>query len=162
SLMRIRLGAGALLLTALAVSAPGAGFDCAKAHTRAEKLICATPELSKDDERLAVSYKNALAAAEKLPVADRNALKQEQVAWIKVRVANCPDAGCLQSAYQSRIAALDYYTAHAARAAADPADPTGTYSSDHGSLQVLRLEDGKVKVALMLSFGDHVGALDGE
>lgn len=52
--------AAALLLCA---GAQAASFDCAKAGAKVEKAICANPELSKLDERMADSYKKQLAAA---------------------------------------------------------------------------------------------------
>src|SRR5215472_14292419 len=40
-----------------------ASFDCAKAQTKVEKLICSNPTLSKADDALAAAYKKAMAAA---------------------------------------------------------------------------------------------------
>ncbi|MES2058890.1 MAG: hypothetical protein V4564_23325 [Pseudomonadota bacterium] len=40
--------------------AGAASFDCAKASTRVEKLVCSDPQLSRLDERLAAAYREAL------------------------------------------------------------------------------------------------------
>ena len=71
-----------------------ASFDCAKAGTKVEKLICSTPSLSKLDSDLADLYKDAL---RKEP-----ATRQEQVSWIKDR-NKCADAACLETSYKERM-----------------------------------------------------------
>jgi|GEM_PF-2521525 len=76
-----------------------ASFDCAKASTKVEKLICANAELSKLDEALAVEYADAL----KLP--DTANLKTEQKSWLKGR-NQCTDDTCIQAAYRQRIEAI--------------------------------------------------------
>jgi Uncharacterized protein conserved in bacteria, putative lipoprotein len=44
----------------LSVQAIAASFDCAKANTKTEHLICDNPDISKLDEDLESAYKNAL------------------------------------------------------------------------------------------------------
>ncbi|MDR3569120.1 MAG: hypothetical protein P4L43_13915 [Syntrophobacteraceae bacterium] len=78
-----------------------AGFDCAKARTNVEKMICANPQVSKLDSNLASLYKEALDAAN-----DPRALGNVQRAWLKTRNA-CRDGACLTRAYGVRIAALE-------------------------------------------------------
>jgi uncharacterized protein len=74
-----RAGPAALVLAALfaPVAAHAASFDCARAASAIEKRICADPQLSSDDERVAVEYRRALAAAP-LPFAVRD----DQRRWI--------------------------------------------------------------------------------
>ena len=50
----------ALLSLAGTASAHAASFDCAKARTGVEKAVCADPQLSEYDERIAAAYKRAL------------------------------------------------------------------------------------------------------
>jgi uncharacterized protein YecT (DUF1311 family) len=58
---RLAAAFAALLLAALVPSlASAASFDCAKARTKVEKLICADPQLSRQDEDLAKAYGEAL------------------------------------------------------------------------------------------------------
>lgn len=51
-----------LVLLALAAPVSAASFDCAKARTKVEKLICNDPQLSRQDEDLAHAYGEALKA----------------------------------------------------------------------------------------------------
>jgi len=88
---------GCLLLSA---PAQAASFDCAKAGTNVEHMICDNPELSKLDDELNESYKAAL--KDKSQVVS---IKQVQKQWVKVR-NSCPDTGCVESAYQKRIVQL--------------------------------------------------------
>jgi uncharacterized protein len=57
-----------------------ASFDCAKARTAAEKMICADAELSKLDERMAAAYAKTLARTK-----DKGKLKREQKEWLTRR-----------------------------------------------------------------------------
>ena len=55
-----------------------ASFDCAKATTKIEKVICANPKLSELHEKLSARYKKAL---ELSPVPEDS--KEQQRAWVK-------------------------------------------------------------------------------
>lgn len=77
-----------------------ASFDCTKAATSVEKMICADNNLSELDEKLGKAY---LEAGKKYP--DTTALKQEQRAWLKER-NKCGNSDCLRNKYQERIAVL--------------------------------------------------------
>jgi len=83
-----------------AVSAQGASFDCGKAKTKVEHLICDDAEISKLDEELNESYKAALKDK-----AQAASIKQAQKLWIKGR-NRCTDAACVRGAYQKRISEL--------------------------------------------------------
>ncbi len=108
------LAAGAMTIAA-AAPVQAASFDCAKAGTAQEKLICATPELSKLDEAVAAAYSQALA---KLAEPVKTAMRDSQRDWVKYRNAACPvpakpspdlvvtPAECLSSLYQNRQKAL--------------------------------------------------------
>jgi uncharacterized protein len=78
-----------------------ASFDCAKAKTKIDKLICSDARLSEADEKLNAAYKEVLA---KSPVPEDT--KQEQLEWVKQSRNTCKDADCLQQAYTSRISDL--------------------------------------------------------
>ena len=70
-----------------------ASFDCNKASTKTEKLICSENELSKLDENLASLYKEA---------AHIPGIKSEQRAWLS-QVKKCSDAKCIRNSYSDRI-----------------------------------------------------------
>lgn len=87
-------------LLALSCSAHAASFDCAKAETGVEKLICSDAELSKLDDALALAYSAALRLNDN-PMAVQQAQKQ----WLKER-DRCSDIACVKTLYASRITSL--------------------------------------------------------
>lgn len=76
-------------------------FDCAKASTGAERMICSNNELAQADVQLAQVYKAALS---KSP--DKAVLKKEQGAWIRNQRDACSDASAMLQVYQDRISQL--------------------------------------------------------
>jgi uncharacterized protein YecT (DUF1311 family) len=100
--------------------AQAASFDCGKARTAVEKMICADAELSKLDKKMAAVYKpidpriaapassfsDMRAAYKQMPpyIADPVGYRMEQRDWLKSRNA-CEDAACVKQAYQTRLAA---------------------------------------------------------
>ena len=52
-MIRLVAALAGLLLIAVAGPASAASFDCGKARTKVEKLICADPQLSRQDSDLA-------------------------------------------------------------------------------------------------------------
>ena len=81
--------------------AAGPSFDCAKASTPQERLICSTPALAQADLRLAQIYKAALSTAP-----DKDALRKEQNQWRTTERDVCPDVACILRAYDRRISQL--------------------------------------------------------
>lgn len=101
----------ALLISLSPALAHGASFDCNKASTRTEKMICSNAKLSSADEQLAKSFKEALAAS-----TDKQALRDEQKEWLASQRDVCPAAACMLDAYLARIGQLDRISAGAAPA----------------------------------------------
>jgi uncharacterized protein len=95
-----------IALLALALAAPFAGaasFDCAKASSAIEKMVCATPELSRQDDYLNGSYQRAVAR-----VGNKPALRASQRAWLKSGALNdCKTAECVKLAYGTRVKLFD-------------------------------------------------------
>ncbi len=97
--------------------AQAASFDCAKAKTRVEKVICADPQLSKFDEELAAAYRTALTIWGGRITAY---VKMTQRGWMGGRALNPPGMSgggimceddatrltCLRGLYTDRIAIL--------------------------------------------------------
>ena len=80
-----------------APASPGPSFDCAKARSRVEKLICSDAELARLDRELGRLYARAKNAA-----ADGAAFRrQNSEAW-RTREATCRDRGCLLRWYATR------------------------------------------------------------
>jgi len=88
---------GMVTLLLAANTACAASYDCDKASTKVEKMICTDPELSKMDEKLGSSYHDALKT-----VSNPFALRLQQRKWMKLR-NQCTDKSCLEAAYQGRI-----------------------------------------------------------
>ncbi len=87
-----------LPLTNQAQAAPS--FDCAKASTRVERLICDYPGLARLDSELANAYRTALRDS---PWASANRrIRAEQRDWIAER-NRCRNRGCLRRLYRQRI-----------------------------------------------------------
>jgi uncharacterized protein len=78
-------------------------FDCAKAASPVERLICASPVLSGLDEMLARSYAVAL---DKLAAAG-TCLRIDQTRWLRSVRNACVDDACLQRAYRLRLGELN-------------------------------------------------------
>lgn len=83
------------------VTVQAASFDCTKAGTNIEKMICADTEVSRLDEKLAQAYKAALGKA-----VDKESFKQKQRVWLKKQRNVCKTAACLAKVYPERIAEL--------------------------------------------------------
>jgi len=98
-----RVGMLCLLFLMFVQSACAASFDCEKASTKVEKMVCADPELSKLDEELGKKYQIAL----KEPWKTSSLYKSEHdFAWLKKR-NRCPDSKCLKYVYQQYLTYLD-------------------------------------------------------
>jgi uncharacterized protein YecT (DUF1311 family) len=76
-------------------------FDCSKASSQVEKLICGTPVLAAADADLATAYKDAMAKAD-----DKGTMKSSQLDWIKNVRNKCADEACLNQAYAQRTSML--------------------------------------------------------
>src|SRR5215510_16488687 len=81
-------------------SCVAASFDCARASTNVERLICSSSELSKLDDLLADAYRGARAQA-----SNAANLGREQRQWMARRDA-CVDADCIKKAYEARLGVL--------------------------------------------------------
>lgn len=165
----MRLYAASLLLMMIAgVDALAASFDCTKAASKVEKLICADAQLSAQDETLAAVYRQAaqLTPGEAEP-------KLSQRAWLKQRNA-CADVDCVAQAYRQRIAELEDALGQDLNADAI----AGTYArrdpdfpEEHAPAEITltALPDGRVAVggeALWIGNADtgnvHTGTLEGD
>jgi uncharacterized protein YecT (DUF1311 family) len=135
----------AILILAMACGpASAASFDCSKARTPAEKLVCADAQLSKQDEALAAAYKAAQAKA------DRSALAAWQRIWLAGTRDQCLDAACMRKAYAEQIAELEEHAQVGAGSTV-----SGRYvryegrmlDSDAASLILIELKGGRVRLA---------------
>ena len=97
-----------LLCILMVLSSPNivfaASFDCAKASSKIEKVICDDSKISTLDDNLAVVYKKAIATTN-----DKESLKSEQKKWLKAR-NECISSDCLKESYTNRIEELNLNT----------------------------------------------------
>ena len=95
-----------LALLSLSLAAPfasAASFNCAKASSNVEKMVCTSAALSRQDDSLNGSYKRAVES-----VGDKLAMREWQRAWLKSDALNaCKSTGCLKLAYGTRVKLLD-------------------------------------------------------
>lgn len=90
-------------------TAHAAGFDCKAAKTHVEHLICADPALSRLDDQTKALYDRIQAetAGRDGETGEwRDPVAKEQTQWRTTVRDRCPDAACLKSAYEDRIAAM--------------------------------------------------------
>jgi uncharacterized protein len=80
--------------------AQGASFNCGKAGTAVEKIVCADKYLSQLDEELAAAYGIALKQKDSAEF-----IKQKQQWWIRER-DGCEGSECLRFLYEKRISEL--------------------------------------------------------
>jgi uncharacterized protein len=86
------------LLGSAAVQA--ASFDCNKARSRVEKLICSQPQLGELDERLSAAFRDAKDGLER---AEAQRVTETQIRWLRRVRDRCVDAICLENAYVDRL-----------------------------------------------------------
>lgn len=92
----------------LGMPAQAASFDCAKADTNTEKLICENPVISKLDDELGKAYQEALSKANE---EQKQRLVAEQKHWLKQTRNICTDESCFKQAYSSRLTVLTTFLA---------------------------------------------------
>jgi uncharacterized protein len=137
-----------LVLIVPAVRVEAASFNCAKAQTPVERLICSDPQVSELDDRLDKAYR----AAEVTGTWQRSELGPDQREWLKNVRNRCNDAPCLVRAYQVRIEELS-----------KPRDVTGTYKTEGGLLKVKHFPaERRIQFEVQASNGMNVGELAGE
>jgi uncharacterized protein len=105
-----------LLLMFAADPVPAASFDCAKATRPQEKLICASPEVSRLDSSMATSYKVLL---QRLSPEAQNDVRRSQREWLAFWPISCREEGeplnpkskdaqnCAAARYKDRIALFE-------------------------------------------------------
>lgn len=89
-------------------------FDCAKATTKVEKMICedSSGELQNLDRQISQIYQDTKT---KLDKNAKKALLDSQKSWLKTR-ERCESKECLKESLQSRIKELQSYAPHTSNA----------------------------------------------
>jgi len=88
--------------TPVAETTVSPSFDCAKASTTAENLICSDNDLATEDVKLADIYKKVMAQT-----SDKERIKREQLLWLKkLRDIGNEAPSMMLETYQDRITQL--------------------------------------------------------
>jgi len=119
----------------LGFTAQAASFDCAKAQSKVEHLICDNAEISKLDEELNAAYKTEVQDKQQA-----DTVKQAQKQWMKER-NNCADAECVERAYKARLSTLA--TMHTAPDVSVATKEEAKDSSQNGQQYYFQLTKGK-------------------
>ena len=88
------------LFISLSPSIYAASFDCTKASTSVEKMICKNPLLNKLDDALGSNYTDQVSNA--MSARERTSFQHKQKVWIQERNA-CTNEACLIKLYSSRV-----------------------------------------------------------
>ncbi len=88
-------------LLAVSTGVLAASFDCAKAGSKAENLVCSDARLSASDSDLSAAYQAAIKNSD-----NPAGIKQDQISWIKNQRDACATVACMQQVYDSRISVL--------------------------------------------------------
>lgn len=83
------------------------GFDCAKASTLIESLICSDNDLARLDAEMTDAYRGIIHLYEGNYL-DSSDLKATQRQWLKEQRNVCKDRACLERAYHARLEELSW------------------------------------------------------
>jgi uncharacterized protein len=90
-----------IMMLCIDASVRAASFECQKASTLVEIMICGNPDLSRLDEQMYDAYRNLISRS-----ASPDEIKRNQVQWLSNNRNICQNIACLDQAYRSRISAL--------------------------------------------------------
>lgn len=88
------------VLAFIPAAAQSVSFNCAKATSQVERLICASSEVSRLDDTLSQIFDFELEQEESFP-----GLKSTQKTWL-ARRNTCTDVNCIKYRYEQRIAEI--------------------------------------------------------
>lgn len=94
---KVMLLAMGALSSLLGSNAHAASFDCRKASTDIEQMICDTPSLSRRDEQLAAAFKS---------LKNRRTFQLIESDWLATVRDECESTQCLEEAYAEQIGFL--------------------------------------------------------
>jgi uncharacterized protein len=97
----------ASIIFAVPVAAIAASFDCSKAKSKTEILICSDADVSSLDESLGIAYKSAYSRVE-----NKIGLRQSQREWLaSYSFTSCTNITCLKKQISERIEILNEVSA---------------------------------------------------
>ncbi len=99
-----------------------ASFDCSKAASPVEKMICADGDLAGLDGQLGQLYKQSVSQGK-----NSDELKSQQMNWLRQVRNPCTTVVCLANAYRQRISALQQSADATPQATSSPSPFPATY-----------------------------------
>lgn len=139
-----------------------ASFNCDKARSKMEHMICSDAQLSAADEQLNIAYRHAVQRSEAKPV-----LTQWQRDWLSHsdEVRGCNDARCLTQAFLNRTLVLKSVAAAGDEAARWHGNyvpfRNGKTDPESGSLLLVGLSGGRVYISgSALWYGSNPGQVN--
>lgn len=141
-----------------------AGFDCAKASTKTEKAICASPEIAEADRAMSIAYRELVKRAD--PVL-KEALRVDQADFIKLRAeafeSHLANAAMRQESLldrtEMRAEVLNWISV------TDTPSLEGNWSNVWGSVKIEKTASGKLAVDINVADqanGSWVCSFEGE
>ena len=89
------------LLSMMACSTSyAASFDCNKATSDVEKMICSDHKLSRLDDYLSQNYK--IAMSPDMPEGSKSKIRESQIDWLNKR-NTCTDVQCIEKMYSKQM-----------------------------------------------------------
>jgi len=137
-------------------STAAASFDCAKASSPVEKMICSDSAVSNLDKELHRSYRQALAAA-----INPSLIKEDQRGWLLDHRDRCTIVQCLREAYESRIKELRALASRG-RISPSPSQPFEHLKMYQGLHPSSVLDDRIVGPAIKALVGRHFALLSAD
>lgn len=136
--MKLPIFASALVAVTFFISdvAKAASFNCEKASTYAEHMVCSVPQLSHLDEVLAHNY--VVMKAANIGEGARTDLKATQRAWLVER-DQCHNVDCLIDVYRHRVDEVCYYPVLSG-AFPDCRGPTNRFSETNNQMLYARVQ----------------------
>ena len=131
-------------------------YDCQKAATKTEKMICADPELAKLDIEMARVFAEARRRA--------GGAVPGQQAWLKETRDACTNAPCLKRVYETRILFLKGVgpaVAFTAPGLAGEWDRIGGSEHAPGTLRVTKVSPAAFEFELFAMAGMNMGQIEG-
>ena len=146
--------AGVVGSAVLLSSASAQSFNCARATTKQEKMICATPDLSKLDVEMTRAFTEARKGLDAALIG--------QATWLRTVRDACEAVACLNQAYRSRVAYLQTLRPGSTMSVDGLAgDWTRVDSSDrestHLTIEMVRPQSFSFYIGATLQLGDDPG-----
>ncbi len=165
---RILAAVAVITVTAAVSTSAGQSFDCRKATTAVEQMVCGDAALSRLDEQMARAFIEARTRVEATTI--------RQAAWLKDVRNRCTNVDCLNAAYERRITELGSMGRATPATGAPKQSPAAARSTDEwagewtrrgdtpnvsSSLTISNVTPAGFDFEMSASSGAHTGEIEG-